>query len=458
MAGVGFILRKLSKQDNLMGITQAYAFSALASTGPWLFTVLSLGLVVSLAKSFISFDELFTFKLIITYNFALSLVLSGPVFIIATRFIANQLYEKTPQKVPGMLFTAISIIYFIQLLFAGYLYLVYAKLEIGLALSALVNFSIISAIWLTSAFFTALKDYKATTSAFSVGLFISIIMSVILSDSFSAAGMLNGFTVGMAYILGTMLARIFAEYPYIPQSPFAIIPYFRKYWDLALAGLIYNAAIWVDKWIMWAAPDAEHHYSGLISNPNYDSAMFLAYLTIVPAMAIFVFKVETDFYEHYLRFYRDILNKVTFGKIEKNHKNMIKCITGGIQSFIIIQGWICLIAILLAPQLIDKLGIPHLQISIFRYGVLGVFYQMFMIFLFILLSYFDNRKAGLLLQLLFLVTNALFTWIGMNWGFEYYGAGYCLASIVTCVVSAIYTAHYISKLPYHTFITTNTSV
>ena len=270
--------------------------------------------------------------------------------------------------------------------------------------------------------------------------------------------MLNGFTIGLGYILGTMLARIFAEYPYHFQSPFAILPYFTQYWDLALGGFIYNLAIWIDKWIMWCAQNAERHSSGLITNPNYDSGMFLAYLTIVPAMAIFVFRVETDFYEHYLRFYRDILNKATFSKIKQNHAALVKCITSGIKTFLIIQGWICLIAILTAPQLIEVLHIPNLQISIFRSGVLGVFYQMFMIFLFILLSYFDNRKAALYLQLLFLITNAGFTIISLELGFEYYGAGYFMASLVTCVVASIYTANYVAKLPYHSFITTNTSV
>jgi len=455
MAGVGFVLRKLAKQDNLMGVAQAYAHSALASTGPWIFTIIALGSAISLAQNFISYEELYTFKVIITYNFAFSLVLAGPVFIVATRFISNHLYEKNADEVPGMLFGSLFIIYIIQSIFATVLYLGYADLPLDTALSAIANFAIISGIWLISVFITALKDYKTITKSFAAGLMISVFASIILCETYSTNGMINGFSIGLGFILASILGRIIAEYPYHFSNPFAIVPYLKKYWDMALGGLIYNLAIWIDKWVMWAAPNAD---CGLITNPNYDSGMFLAYLTLVPAMAIFVFKVETDFYEHYLRFYRDIQDKVTFSKIKKNHKEMVKCIISGIHNFMVIQGGVCLIAILMAPQIIDLLRIPHLQISIFRYGVLGVLYQMFMIFLLILLSYFDNRKATLWLQALFLVTNASFTWIGMKMGFDYYGAGYFLASLLTCIVAAIYTAHYISKLPYHTFITTNTSV
>ena len=36
--------------------------------------------------------------------------------------------------------------------------------------------------------------------------------------------------------------------------------------------------------------------SGMIMYSDYDSAMFLAYLTIIPSMAIFMFSVETNFF------------------------------------------------------------------------------------------------------------------------------------------------------------------
>ena len=42
MAGIGFALRKLARRDDLLGILQGYAHSALVSAGPWVFTVLSL--------------------------------------------------------------------------------------------------------------------------------------------------------------------------------------------------------------------------------------------------------------------------------------------------------------------------------------------------------------------------------------------------------------------------------
>ncbi len=48
MAGIGFALRKLTRRDDLIGVIQGYAHSALAATGPWLFTVASLGAISTL--------------------------------------------------------------------------------------------------------------------------------------------------------------------------------------------------------------------------------------------------------------------------------------------------------------------------------------------------------------------------------------------------------------------------
>jgi uncharacterized membrane protein len=221
---------------------------------------------------------------------------------------------------------------------------------------------------------------------------------------------------------------------------------------------VYNSAIWIDKWVMWFSPESQRLSSHLRIYATYDSAMFFAYLTIVPSLALFMFSMETNFFEHYLRFYRDIQNKVSFSKIEKNHQALLKSITSSAGQFVMLQASICILAMLTAPQILTMIGGSYLQIGIFRFGVLGAFCQVMLIFLLILLSYFDNRKTALSLQLLFFVTNALFTIITLHFGFTYYGYGYFLACLVIFIIAAVMTFRYVMELPYHTFITTNTSV
>lgn len=458
MAGIGFTLRKFSRQDNLLGLVYAYTCSALSSTGPWILTVIALGSIIAIGKQFTSNEVLLNFRSIIIYNFSFSLVLSGPVIMIATRYLADAIHRKDVSGVPGMMIGSVIMLYLFLIPIVAVFYLGYANLTLAMALSAMINFLLISAVWLTCVFISALKDYKTITSAYVIGLLVAVMASSLLANRFNEFGMLNGFSLGLSFIIAMLVAQIFIEYPYRFKQPFPVLGYFRKYWQIALGGLVYNSAIWVDKWIMWFSPQAEKLPNNLIIYPTYDSAMFFAYLTIVPSLALFMFSMETNFFEHYLRFYRDIQHKVTFGKIEKNHRALIQSITSNAGHFILMQASICSLAILAAPQILSMVGGSYLQIGIFRFGVLGAFCHVMLIFLLILLSYFDNRKATLQLQLIFLVTNAVFTLITLELGFAYYGYGYFLSCFVTFILAAVVTFRYVADLPYHTFVTTNTSV
>lgn len=458
MAGIGFLLRILSKQNNLLGLTQAYVTSALASTGPWLFTVIALGSIMVMGSDIVSNTSLQTFRVIIIYNFSFSLVMSGPVCMIATRYLADAIHRKDVSTIPGMMLWALFLLYITQAPIAVIFYLYFTQLSYDMAVMAIVNFLLISTVWLTNVFIVALKHYTAVTWAFMVGMGTAILIAFLSLQSYGLMGMLVGFSIGMGVIVAILTARIFTEYPYAFRQPVKFFQYFTKYWEIAVGGFVYNAAIWVDKWIMWFAPEAEKVAAGMVINPHYDSAMFLSYLTIIPSMAMFLFSIETNFFEHYLRFYRDIQNRATFRKIQRNHFEMIASIFSSSGNFLILQGSICLLAILLAPKILAMIGSSYQQIGIFRYGVLGALFHALTIFLLMLLSYFDNRKATFAIQLLFLAANGLFTWGTLYIGFNSYGYGYFLASLLAFTVTAAVTARYLMKLPYHSFITTNKSV
>lgn len=458
MAGIGFVLRKLYRQDSLSGLFGACFHSVVASTGPWLFTILALGTIGVIGRNIVTNEVLLDFRSILIYNFSFSLVISGPIFMIATRYLADCIHNRNVTTAPGMLIGALTMLWGIELVASTAFYFLYANLEFTMALSAVINFLLVSAVWLVSIFISALKDYKLITRSFLLGMVVAVIASTKLGALYDAVGMLNGFSMGLCVIIAFLVANILAAYPYSFKSPFAFLPYFKKYWEIALSGIVYNMAIWVDKWIMWFAPEALKLKSGLVIYPDYDSAMFIAYLTTVPAMAIFLFNTETNFFEKYVKFYRDIEKKSSFAKIQKNHREVARSILGGSGYLFLLQGVIAFVGVLMAPKIISLLNGNYMQVGMLRYGLIGALFQILTLLLLILLSYLDNRKATLQIQLGFLGMNALFTWATLYAGFQYYGYGYFLASFFTFVISVIVTAKYVINLPYHIFVTTNTSV
>ena len=455
MAGIGFVLRKLSKSDDLSGVVQAFIYSTFISSGPWLFSVIALAAILTFGSKIIPFDGLRNFQIIIIYNFSFSFVIFGIFSLVITRFISDYIYNKNMEAIAGMMMGSLIIMYLIAMPLCYFFYFHIAHFTDQIAFSALLNFMIIIGVWHISVFLSTLKDYKTISFSFLIGMGFSVIAAFYLGKKFSTIGMINGFTLGLSVILAILFAQVFYEYPFYIKKPFAFLKYFGKYWQFVVAGLSYNIAIWIDKWIMWFSPEAMVSKSGLPYDLYYSSAMFLGYLTVIPALGFFTFSIETKFNDKLLEFYHTLENKATLKQIKYNHKDLIKSLFGCLMNFIVLQGSITIIVVLVSTKLLDILGMPILQLGIFRYAVLGAFYQIFSVFFLILLFYFDYRNGAMVVNLVFLFSNGILTYITMKMGFSYYGVGFFISSLITFIVAAIITISYLAKLPLHTFITRN---
>jgi uncharacterized membrane protein len=317
---------------------------------------------------------------------------------------------------------------------------------------------LVSTIWIVSVFVASLKDFMSITLSFAVGMITAVLLMPWLGTNYGVPGMLASFNIGLLLIVFPLMALVFLQYGMRSNSIFAFTGYFRGYWELAASGFLYNFGIWIDKWIMWFAPGRVVHPSGMIYHPNYDTAMFLAYLSIVPSLALFVFSVETSFFKKYLGYFRDVLRHANFKKIQQNQQVLREHVFSNTRGFIVLQGSICFLAIILAPRLFDMFSVNYLQMGMFRLGVAGTLFQILSVFLMIVLSYFDDRKTVVLLQFLFVISNALLTIISMNMGFPYYGLGFLLASLLTFTVTAVVVVRYLREITFHAFITNNHSV
>ena len=366
MAGIGFALRRLTDRDDLLGIVQGYAHSTVVSSGPWLFTILAVGSINLFGIYFTDLEELISFRIVLIYNFAFSLAFSGPVLLVATRYLADMIYKKAVIEAPGMLIAALFMLLGTQAFIVVPFYVFVVDVPPLIIAGALMNYFLVTAIWMVNVFLTALKDYRSITLAFFVGMMSGGGMGLFLAADFGAFGILIGFNFGL--------------------------------------GLIFFAL------------------------------------------------------EHYQRFYRDIEHHANYERIEENHQNLIDALLAASRNVIVLQFCLCVTAILVAGPLFEAVGIPALQLGIFRFGVLGALFHVLLMFVGIVLAYFDLRKVMLGVQLLYLVTNGLFTWVTMELGFAYYGYGYFLASLLTFLIAYGVCAWYVGRLPFLTFVRNNSSV
>lgn len=459
MAGIGFSLRRLTRQDNLSGIFQAYGHAVFSSTGPWLATVLSLGSISLFGAQMTDAATLQSFRLIVIYNFALSLIAAGPVMMVTTRQIADLVFAKRVDECASLFFGAVLLLTFINLPIMLGLYVFYAEFDPITTAMACINFFLVSGVWLASVFLSTLKAYSRVTLAFFVGLVLGATGALLAVSDFGTAGLLAGFSFGITVTLFVLIGELYAEYPVGRGSYLLIFTAFKNHWILGLNGFVYNIALWMDKFIMWFfAPESEMHSSGLISYPDYDSAMFIAYLTVVPGMSLFLVIVETGFFERYHRYYQDMLNHGTLATIQRNQQSLISTLNAGMRNMIVLQGSLTVLFVFGAVKMFELVQTDLTQLFMFRFGVIGSFFQCMLMFSTVMLSYFDLQRITLTLMSILTILSTVLTIVSINVGYAYYGLGYMAATGITFLISYVILALFMQKLPFNAFIKYNKAI
>ena len=93
MAGIGFELRKLLRNGSLFGLLRAYGFAGFISSGPWVFSIFGVMITGVFSVGTVPAREVEQYLISVTYLMASSLILTGWVQLLFSRFVADRLFE-----------------------------------------------------------------------------------------------------------------------------------------------------------------------------------------------------------------------------------------------------------------------------------------------------------------------------------------------------------------------------
>jgi polysaccharide biosynthesis protein PelG len=249
-----------------------------------------------------------------------------------------------------------------------------------------------------------------------------------------------------------LAARVLTEFESPESFNLEFVGHFRRYPALIAIGFFYNLALWVDKLVFWFSPQAIDVGSYLKVFPPYDTSFFVSSLVIVPALAVFTVNLETDFYEHYKRFYTAIQNKRGLAELLDAKEGMTRSIRRSFLVLFKVQSGLALVMVaLLTPTIMETFGVPQEYWHIFRVMVVGMSVQVFLLFTTVTLLYLDLRGSVLIVCSVFLATNLGFTVLTLPLGYGFYGYGFLASSLIGVVVSFILLADRFKKLEYLTF-------
>jgi len=459
MAGIGFELRELLRRDSLWGLVRAYAYAGLISSGPWVLSILGVMGIGLLSVGPVAAVEVRQFLVSVTYLMAGSLILTGALQLTFTRFIADRLFDKEERSVLPNLLGALTL----ALGAAGVLgSLVFVPLPASMAWAHLggtlvyrvllvVTLATLSGCWITVVLLSGLKEYRRVMGSFLAGYFLSFVAALALRP-FGLSGLLGGFLAGQILLLFLMLALVVARYPSDRLLSFDFLDRRRAYLSLSVTGFLYNVGIWIDKLIFWFTPSTSEPVLGpLRASIIYDLPIFLAYLSILPGMAVFLVRVETDFAEEYHGFFDAVRGGETLGEIRRRRDRLTLAVRRGISEILKIQGITVLVLLLAGPRLLDYVGISRLHLQLFSIDLVGVAMQVLMLAVFNVLFYLDERRAVLTLSALFVGLNVVLTIASQAAGPAFYGYGFALSTAVTSIAGLLVTARKLDRLEMQTF-------
>jgi uncharacterized membrane protein len=305
--------------------------------------------------------------------------------------------------------------------------------------------------WLSMIFLSAARNYAMIVVAFVAGYGLGLGAALVAGPVFGAMGYLAGFTAGQMVVFGMLATAALREFDWTRGWNVDAFSYLRKYPSLVTIGLTYNLAIWIDKLVFWYAPTGTTLVGQMHAYPPYDRAMFLSSLAMVPALTVFVLHVETSFYDAYRTFFQGVEAKATLSVLRQARQGMAQTLRSGFAQLVKVQAVTVLLALLLAGRIGGLVGLEPGQLGLLRLGLLANSTEVLLLVSLLGLLYFDLRPAAALVATSFVLGNCLLTLLTVQLGPEWYGVGYCGASLVSLTIAQWLLWRHLAKLEYHTF-------
>jgi len=455
MAGISLQLQKMVKNKSITSLGKAYGYAALLSSGPWVSSIIAI-LIIGFFSASQSDTQTSTvpYQLIITYAFAFasSIMLTGLIQLPFTRYIADKIYEKREDLVLPSYIGALVVTTILGLLWIVPLaFYVFEDVSTLYIIIVIYIFITMTWIWLANIIASSLKFYKEIFYAY---LFIYAIM-VGFSYFYggNAVSLLNIFLVGNLLLFSILSIFIIFSYPSDKLISFDFFNFKNFYWFLAFSGFFYSLAVWVDKFIFWYHPLTGTSVLGkLNSSVVYDIPIFLAYLTIVPGIAVFFFRLEAYFSQKYDLFFDAVKNGGRLKTITGYKNDMMGVVRQSIREVLYIQTIITIIIYIYTPDIFEFLNIPQLYTTLFHIDMVGAQLQLGFMSVLALLYYLDKRRATMWLSLLFLVLNFSFTLLSIYLGPQFFGYGYAISLLIVFTISLWVINKTLQDIEYETFL------
>ncbi len=168
-------------------------------------------------------------------------------------------------------------------------------------------------------------------------------------------------------------------------------------------------------------------------------------------MAIFLFRMETDFVDYYHRFYDAVREGGSLETIRELRNDMVTSARLGVFNIAKFQAITIFILMALGPSLLKALNLSQLYFHLFTVDLIGAGLQVVFLALLNILFYLDKRRQVLILTATNTALNAILTPLSIALGPSFFGYGFAVAMLLTIGFAFVYVDQDFEDLEYQTF-------
>ncbi|MCK5819034.1 MAG: exopolysaccharide Pel transporter PelG [Psychromonas sp.] len=451
MAGIGFKLNKTLKDDRLSSIFKIYGYAGILSSGAWVTSIVAI-LLVGFISAFIH-GSLSTLEGLVVYatTLAFSLIATSPFLLPFTRYISDLNFLGKDDHVLPVFFTVFLMFLVVSFTF-GLVFFnhLYPHSNVTFVYSVIMLFCVLCAIWLAHILAISADHFLSVMFAYVIAYGFIVLFTYYFVPTLDELIII--FLLGNSFLLICLLMLIIKTFTSDRLVDASFFTSKNVYWILGVSAFFYTLGTWIDKIIFWYHPYTGQHAIGNVNfSIFYDVPIFLAYLSIIPGMSIFFYRLESDYGEKNDLFFNSIREGATLSNIERHRFEIIKITKDVIRETLLIQAIFSIVIYLNAPLIFKFLNISLLYLSLFDVLLVGAYLQLGFMSVLAVLYYIDRQSEAMWLSFSFFVLNGSLSLLSIYLGPSFFGYGFALSLLIVFSISIIILKNLLDRLSYEIF-------
>ncbi len=449
MAGIGFELKKIFKEESVTSLIGGIAYSSIVTVGPTIIVIMTIiALYFFLGLTSVSYAERELLSSTILYVFIFALLVTAPFNGVMSRYIADKIYDDQYEDILPSFYTGV----FLNTLLGELLALpfVYRLIVVGgvapiFAAVTYAFFMIMIIAFFSMIYLSATKDYKVIALFYGMGMAVTFVGAWIffwLGEPVIHA-ILYGVTLGFFLIAFLEFSYMRKHFKQNSKKYFDCLRYFREQYQVLFTNFFYILGLYIHNFVFWGHPNHLVIAKSYYTMQSYDMATTLAMFSNISMIVIFTVLVETNFHDRYQKYMESIIGK-TWQDIQKDKKAMFRLLIQQVSFLAIVQAIITTILFLIAMAVLPDFGFGGSVLRNYA-SLIGAYFAIFLMYCnIIFMFYFNDNKGAMMTAVIFCIS----VLVGSYWARENLSRLYGLGAFAGAMVGwsfSFYRLRYMEK-------------